>query len=599
MSKNQSPDAKAKTAWLNTDFSYDKALNIWRPQSKAAEFGYSDGDANEEYLLATLKGSSDHSVMSSELSAGMKDWPSTYHLHPQRSNVFRALTHRLKGPILEIGAGCGALTRYLGELGTHVYALEGSPRRSSIIGERCKDLSNVDVINVNFQDFKPIIKFKTITLIGVLEYARVYFSGGSDLDPVDQMLRAVAEMLEPDGVLIVAIENKLGLKYFAGYAEDHFGKPMFGIEDRYGSDTIVTFGRAELAERVTRAGLEKVEFAYPFPDYKFPQVVAFEEAMKPPYAASLAPLIAAANASDRQKTALQHFSMSGAVKSVMENGLGGELANSFIVMASKSEMDVRRTEEKVFAVHFGSGNRKNVYLKKVTFKATETGMRVTRDHLTDARSTDQDAFQLVLEDEDFLDGKLWTDALQKLVLNEDWEVDDIRSWVSTWIEALLSEPEFEVERITDKHHPVPSRLFDALPKNLVILPDGTTKFIDLEWHCRAPLEFGYLFWRGVWDSLEALEIVSHRSQQVEIGQLVIELGSKIGLELNREDIRSYVKREEGFQRAISRVEVTKKEFAFLNIMPSDEARQRILRKYRKRQRRKFKLSQTFARFSRH
>ncbi len=593
MSDTISPDSKSQAAWLNDDFSYDEARNLWSMRSAGGEFGYSDGDENEEYLLATLKAASDRSVMSSELSAGMKDWPSTYHLHHQRCNVFRAITHFLKGPVLEIGAGCGVLTRYLGEQGNPVYALEGSPRRSSIIGERCRDLDNVEVINANFQDFRPAIKFKTITLIGVLEYARVYFSDGSASDPIDQMLRAVSEMLEPDGVLIVAIENKLGLKYFAGYAEDHFGKPMFGIEDRYDDDTVVTFGRAQLAGRMRSAGLENIEFAYPFPDYKFPQAVLFERAITTQYATSLAPLVAAANDSDRQKPGSQHFSMSGAVKSVMENGLGGELANSFIAIASKSDVGVPNPDGDVLAVHFGTGNRKNAYLKKVIFQPSGAGMRVTRSHMTDDRPRNDDTFQLVLEEEEFSEGQLWTDALQKLLLDENWQIGDLRGWAETWIGALLQESNFATDQIPNKHHSVASHLFDALPKNLVVALDGTAKFIDLEWRSSASIEFGYLFYRGVSDSLKALQIVEHRSQPVEIGELVIDVGAEIGLDLNREDIDRYIKREEDFQRSISRANVQEAQFTFLNTRPGERAYRRLIRKHRKRLRRKFKLSQTF------
>lgn len=593
MSENESADYNSQAAWLEAEFSYNPSQNVWSPRSDMGEFGYSDGDENEEYLLAKLKSVTDRSVMSSELSEGMKDWPSTYHLHHQRCNVFRPIADCFTGPILEIGAGCGVLTRYLGELGHSVYALEGSQRRSSIIGERCRDLQNVQVINCNFQDFNPEKKFKTITLIGVLEYARVYFGSAGDSDAVDQMLFAVSKILEPDGVLVLAIENKLGLKYFAGYSEDHFGKPMFGIEDRYGPETIATFGRAELEQRLKNSGLENVEFAYAFPDYKFPQAVLFEPATAQPYASQLASLVAAANASDRQKPDLQHFSMSGAVKSVMENGLGGELANSFIVMARKSNVVANNSKNDLLAIHYGSGNRKNAYLKTVTFRSSPDGMRVFRALMTDHHQESTDRFTLVLEDENFCPGVMWTDQLQKLVLDENWQIGDLKKWSDTWIDALLKELKFEANNVPNKRHEIPSRLFDALPKNLVVTPDGKTRFIDLEWRSKEPIEFGYLFYRGIADSLKALEIVAHRDQQIEIGQIVVSLGTQLGLDFGREDVERYFDRELDFQNSISRVRVSDNPISFLNIRQDEYALRRYQRRYRRKQRRKFKLSQSF------
>ena len=76
-----------------------------------------------------------------------------------------------------------------------------------------------------------------------------------------------------------AIENQLGLKYFAGCAEDHLDSPYYGIEGLYGERTAVTFGRKELAALLTRAGFSGQEWHYPFPDYKLPSVVVSEPAL--------------------------------------------------------------------------------------------------------------------------------------------------------------------------------------------------------------------------------------------------------------------------------------------------------------------------------
>ena len=41
-----------------------------------------------------------------------------------------------------------------------------------------------------------------------------------------KMFQKVSSCLKPGGKLYVAIENKLGLKYFAGCSEDHLGRPL-------------------------------------------------------------------------------------------------------------------------------------------------------------------------------------------------------------------------------------------------------------------------------------------------------------------------------------------------------------------------------------
>jgi len=77
-------------------------------------FTYSDGQDSESYLLDILDKISDKRDNAEELMRAARDWPSYYHLGIGRSNIFRLLNLQ-GGEVLELGCGCGALTRYLGE----------------------------------------------------------------------------------------------------------------------------------------------------------------------------------------------------------------------------------------------------------------------------------------------------------------------------------------------------------------------------------------------------------------------------------------------------------------------------------------------------
>ena len=48
--------------------------------------------------------------------------------------------------VLELGCGCGAITRFLGEIGANVVAVEGSLARARVAAERCRELTNVRVV---------------------------------------------------------------------------------------------------------------------------------------------------------------------------------------------------------------------------------------------------------------------------------------------------------------------------------------------------------------------------------------------------------------------------------------------------------------------
>ncbi len=122
----------------------------------------------------------------------------------QRANVLRPFENLLKGKVLEIGAGCGAISRFLGETGGQILSLEGSPRRASIAASRTRDLPNVTVLAERFDEFNTDERFDAITLIGVLEYASMF---SDHENPSQKMLERIRSLLKPDGHLFIAIET--------------------------------------------------------------------------------------------------------------------------------------------------------------------------------------------------------------------------------------------------------------------------------------------------------------------------------------------------------------------------------------------------------
>lgn len=70
-----------------------------------------------------------------------------------------------------------------------------------------------------------------------------------------------------------AVENRLGLKYWAGCTEDHVGKYFEGLENYPDTRSVRTFSRKELSDIIDQAGEFKTTFYYPYPDYKFPMTI--------------------------------------------------------------------------------------------------------------------------------------------------------------------------------------------------------------------------------------------------------------------------------------------------------------------------------------
>ena len=234
---------------------------------------YSDG-AIEDELLQYVKNhdTADYERFVSE----RKNWAVLYHLSPIRENIVSSL-QCIKGKgVLEIGAGCGAVTGRLCDLAESVTCIELSKKRSMINAYRHKTCDNLKIMVGNFEKVEPNLKqqYDCITLIGVFEYAASYIDSS---DPYHDFIRIIKRHLKPGGSLIIAIENRLGMKYFAGAKEDHVSIYFEGIEGYTNTKGVRTFSKEELENLLQEEGSTSCNFMYPYPDYKFPFSIYSDE----------------------------------------------------------------------------------------------------------------------------------------------------------------------------------------------------------------------------------------------------------------------------------------------------------------------------------
>ncbi|WP_454824707.1 glycoside hydrolase family 99-like domain-containing protein [Paraburkholderia xenovorans] len=475
---------------------FDSTTRVWS-RSREFSFPYSDGDEAEQRVASILAGAVDLSVLSDELAAQCTDWPSRYHLSPQRANLLRPFAPKLACRILEIGAGCGAITRFLGEQEGEVVAVEGSARRASIVASRTRDLANVKVVHDSFDAFESSQQFDVVTLIGVLEYAGIYGAGD---DPVQHMLERARSFLKPTGTLIVAIENQLGLKYLAGMPEDHVGIPMYGVQDSYRQNGVITFGRYELQQRIESAGFTRVDLALPFPDYKLPVSIVLPPAMR--YETVFDPTNFATQSvkNDFQLHVPPSFSLERAWSVAGRNRLLPDLSNSFIFLASPDASAERLFDEEILAMHYGTMRRVG-FRKTTSFERTQDGnVMVRRRKISPALEARPSAgFRWVSKDEQLISGKGLEQDFLKIVTTRGWEIGQIGDFLRRYISVLNNEARrFGYDgRARSTHAPLPGELLDAIPTNVIIGADGVGKIIDHEWEFAGDCELGFIVFRAL------------------------------------------------------------------------------------------------------
>lgn len=197
-----------------------------------------------------------------------KSWPIFYHLSPFRANIIDWLPITKTDKVLEIGSGCGAITGVLAKRAGSVTCIDLSKKRSLVNAHRNKEYDNITIKVGNFKDIEPYLEedFDYVMLIGVFEYGQAYIGGET---PYEDFMRICNRHRKTDGRLIIAIENKFGLKYWAGCREDHLGTYFSGLEGYHEGGSARTFTRHGLEKIMERVGIADYSFYYPYPDYKF------------------------------------------------------------------------------------------------------------------------------------------------------------------------------------------------------------------------------------------------------------------------------------------------------------------------------------------
>lgn len=310
---------------------------------------YSDG--SEEYVLKVLQDSKDVSSNSDELQDKIKDWPTNYHLNRERLGVLFPIRLKKNFKVLEVGGGSGIITRYLAENVLSVVMLEGEYNRAISAQERTRDLENVKIIVGEVNDLDKQIKFDLIVIVGVLEYI-------GQKDSVN-WLRSVCDLLEDDGTLILAIENRMGIKYFMGYPEDHTGNYWEGILDYQSRDKPRTYSKHELAKLLKNVGLPYQKWWYPFPDYKMPRTIINDQSISNLTSNDIASLIRLPFQNAGYESIL-NFNHKNLIKSITKSGIFDHLTNSLIVTANKKGWS-KVVEEEALVISIDPNLRKQQF----------------------------------------------------------------------------------------------------------------------------------------------------------------------------------------------------------------------------------------------
>ena len=465
-------------------------------------------DGSEDRILEILRTATDRSSTSDELASQITDWPSRYHLSRQRANLLRPLRLGPEHRVLEVGSGTGILSRFLGETGAEVVALEGQLDRARAASVRCAGLDNVEVVCGPLESFDDAGGFDLVCVVGVLEYV----ASGAGLATDHQVfLDRAAGLVRSDGALLLAIENQLGIKYLLGYDEDHLGLPWIGVEGYPGDYGVRTFTRARLRAMLDTAGLSEQRWLYPFPDYKLPTVVFAHQIYAEERAPDLVDQLIRQPVRDDGETRALLCDDRRAHRVLVEAGLGPEVANSFMVLASVPDFAPSMLPDpSVLAWRLGDDRRRR-WQRFLELRRSGAELRIQTVSAGGVSGADTAGW--LVHDPFKNDSYVLGPTMEEMVVDacERSDQNGLKNALCTWRWFLDQESSPKTDG--DATHPfltveddprLPEDFLDVALSNFVLAQDGI-HFIDREWRATGGVAATLVMVRALW--LLAAEVI--------------------------------------------------------------------------------------------
>lgn len=505
-------------------------------------------------------------------------WQVLYHLSEIRQNILEWYPFRSDASLLEIGAECGALTGMFCDKVKRVVALEASEAGVRVNQARNGKNQNLTIVNECFASWHTEEKFDYITLIGGLGYAG---REKWDKDPYLAMLEKARSFLKPGGKLFVAIENKYGVKYFAGAREDHTGRCFDGLENYTVARDVKTFSHKTLNKLLLEAGFTQNKFYYPMPDDKLPSEI-YSEDRKPSFGSLRYPCVAYDN--DRYELIDERLLFD----SICQDDMFGDFANSFLVICENGQPSFPEEETVLYAKY--NRQRAPEYQLSTKIIKERGGSRLVQKEALDARAaahiehfSENRRVQMeflehmgekgadfpvpveILSNEKgcvvfpFVKGNSLSKEVEKSLGDWDVFVDAVKSAVEDIYGGYLKTPEALTDFcVTEEFERIFGRLdeteketlrdakslkvsnIDSILSNFIRTEDGRLVCLDYEWVFTCPIPVEYLIYRTL-----------HYYYSENVGYIRIderELWSALGVA--EEKIRIFDKMDDNFQQYV-------------------------------------------------
>lgn len=239
-----------------------------------------------------------------------------------RLNILNWYEFKNKKNVLEIGNSYGILTNYLSSIFGNVVNIDYNKQRAENISKKIKDLENVEIIVGKLKNIEFKCKFDYILVCSdQVEYSKIY--DGS----LTEYISFLKNLLNDDGIIIIAIDNKFGVKYISGGKD--LSRNVIGNSFLSSSGKKNPFySRNKLVKIFEECNFDNYKFYYPLPDYRIPSVIFTDDFLPQKNDGKL---LYALNYSD---DSLVIYNENNFIRQLSNDGYFKDFTNSYIVELS-------------------------------------------------------------------------------------------------------------------------------------------------------------------------------------------------------------------------------------------------------------------------
>jgi hypothetical protein len=368
---------------------------------------------------------------------------------------------------------------------------------------------------------------------------------------------------------VIAIENKLGIKYLNGAGEDHNGKLHYGPHDLYEGDDITTWGRQEIRDILVANGFAYQHFSGVFPDYKLPKII-LDEAIDRHRDFRAEELLHYCRSLDYRGMNQRFFDESLLAGSLRKNGLLIDMANSFLITAKISASPpadpsrlavyyaVDRKSDFCTETQFSLKDGETVVLKRklktadprlphLAFATAADGSLIKVEHDVDTRALPYHPGQLL--------GQAFTKSIKRGQLHQAGDL--VHYWVAYMVEhfrfySRTTGRQLPFDKIKGRELSnllVDGESLDCGPQNIV--SNTHPEAFDLEWKAGSPIP---LAWQLTRNCQHILRTGYGSQAPVNLTQLVGLTANYLGIVATTEDVEEGLYMEKQFQEAVGYAE---------------------------------------------